>query len=158
MRGGAPPPSAPMLTQKLANSGWTPGVAHREMSVVMGGVHPRNTGLAHRARGVVGRRGVENPRTTGGEVRHGLEDLESDSHRLRGAGCSNWAPSTLGPRIQILLKKPDNIYRPWELNCVCCLDELQTLWGSTNPTCCLKSWCSVRSVHAPAMAVKRRKW
>ena len=62
----------------------------------MGGVKPRNTGLAHRERGVVRRRGVENPRTTREEVRHGLEDSESDSHHLRGSRCSSWAPRTLG--------------------------------------------------------------
>ena len=68
----------------------------------MGGVHPRNTRLAHRERGVA-ETGVD-PRTTGRahrktgickEVRHGLEDLESDGHRLRGSRCSSWAPRTL---------------------------------------------------------------
>ena len=70
-----PPPSAPMIAQRsLVNSGWRPGVSHREMSVC---------------------RRVD-ARTTGGDVQHGVQDFKSDSHRLRGARCSNWALGALG--------------------------------------------------------------
>ena len=100
-----PPGSAPMIAQE--NSGWHPGVAHREMSVVEG-VDPRTTGLARRERGVAW--GVENPRTTGGDVRHGLEDLESDSHHLKGSRCSNWALRTLGlGYLKFRSKLPDHV-------------------------------------------------
>ena len=61
----------------------------------MGGVNPRNTGVAHRQMSVWKKR--VDAKTTGEEgVQHRLEDLESDSPRLRGVRCSNWAPSTLG--------------------------------------------------------------
>ena len=90
-----PPGSAPTTAQE--DSGWRPGVAHREMSVASStGMDPRTTGRAHRQKCIVERRGVENPRTTRGKVQRGLEDLESGSHRLRGIRCSSWAPSTLG--------------------------------------------------------------
>ena len=82
------------MTAQMRSSGWRPGVAHREMRVA-----------SFLTKGV-------DPKTTGGEVRHGLESRwvawvllvhpgcprgrRLDSHHLRGAECSKWALSTLG--------------------------------------------------------------
>ena len=42
-------------------------------------------------------------------MRHGLEDLEADSHHLRGSRCSNWAPRTLGLGYpKFCLETPDS--------------------------------------------------
>ena len=67
---------APITAQE--DSGWMPGVAHREVSVASW------------------REGEWRTQGPQKKVRHGVEDLESDSHRLRGSRCSNWTPRTLG--------------------------------------------------------------
>ena len=76
MPGGAKPKIVP------CNSGWQPGLAFRKRGVPEERWHSGwQPGFAHGESGV--------------SVQLGLVDVAPDSHRLRGARCSNWAPGTL---------------------------------------------------------------